>query len=111
MVGMRRSGHEGLFCVTSRKVAYFGIWAEDGRDEQLGDIHVWNILCDTLRRCTTEDMRESQDVKDALEWFARRLTKNALVRDFARALNTHDPMQRYWEAGDALKRLKRGMVR
>jgi hypothetical protein len=56
-------------------------------------------------------MRESQDVKDALEWFARRLTKNALVRDFARALNTHDPMQRYWEAGDALKRLKRGMVR
>lgn len=57
------------------------------------------------------DMRESQDVKDALEWFARRLTKNALVRDFARALNTHDPMQRYWEAGDALKRLKRGMVR
>ena len=93
------------------KVAYFGIWAEDGRDEQLGDIDAWNILCDTVRRCTTEDMRESQDVKDALEWFARRLTKNALVRDFARALNTHDPMQRYWEAGDALKRLKRGMVR
>ena len=32
------------------KVAYFGIWAEDGRDEQLGDIHVWNILCDAVQR-------------------------------------------------------------
>ena len=34
------------------KVAYFGIWAEDGRDEQLGDIDAWNILCDAVRHCT-----------------------------------------------------------
>ncbi len=40
-----------------RKVPYFGIWTEDGRDEQLGDIDAWNILCDAVRRCTTEDMR------------------------------------------------------
>lgn len=93
----------------NRKVVHFGIWSEEGQAGQAGDNDAWNILTDAARRCTTEDMRESRDVLDALEWFESRLSRQRPVKDFRAALNMHDPMQRYWAVFDALKHLKQFM--
>lgn len=92
-----------------QKVVHFGIWADEGEELIKGDRDAWNILTDAARRTTTEDMRESQNVSDALEWFEGRLARPRPVHDFRNALNINDPMHRYWAIVEALKKLKKFM--
>lgn len=94
------------FSTKYRGVAHFGLWAEESAD-QLGTRDAWAILCDGVRRCTTEDVRILEKVEQALCWFERRMSRPRPVTDFRKALAVHDPMQRYHAAQDALTRIGR----
>lgn len=74
------------FSVKYRGVPHFGLWAEESAD-QLGDRDAWAILCDAVRQCTTEDMREVGRIEEALQWFERRMCRTRPVRDFRKALD------------------------
>ncbi len=89
-----------------RGVVHFGLWAEQGADRR-GEADAWAILCDAVRRCTTEDMSKSQDVQDALAWFEGRLVRPRPVADIRKAFSICDPMRRYYAMDDAVKRIRR----
>lgn len=89
-----------------RGVVYFGLWAEQGAGRR-GHADAWAILCDAVRRCTTEDISKSQDVQDALAWFEKKLVRPRPVTDIRKAFFIRDPMQRYYAMDDAVKRIRR----
>lgn len=94
------------FSSSYRRVAHFGLWAEVAAD-RYGDRDAWNVLCDAIRRCTTEDLRDAAQVSDALAWFEKKLSRPRPVKDFRQALEIVDPVQRFFAAQAALKTLGR----
>lgn len=89
-----------------RGVAHFGLWADEAAD-RYGDRDAWNILCDAIKRCTTEDIRDASQVSEALVWFEKKLSRPRPVKDFRKALEIIDPVQRFFAAQAALKTLGR----
>lgn len=89
-----------------RGVAHFGLWAEEAADD-FGARDAWALLCEAVRRCPCEDITLDNRVANALAWFEQRMVRKQSVRNFRKALDVHDPMQRFFAARDALLLLQK----
>lgn len=92
----------------NRKVAYFGLFAEESADSY-GKKDALAILADAAGRCFDEDMRQRQDVQDAMEYLASLNSRAVYVTRFRKALDVTDPAVRFRAAGDAYRALRRRM--
>jgi hypothetical protein len=67
------------FASPYRKVAYFGLWAEETAD-QYGKRDAMDVLADAAGCCFDDDVRQRPELLRALEYLARE-TSRAVVRD------------------------------
>jgi hypothetical protein len=92
-----------------RKVTYFGLWADDTADDY-GKRDAMAILADAARRCFDEDMRQRQELQNALDYLARATSRAVYLNRFRKALDEPNPAGRFRAALDAynalLRRLK-----
>jgi len=89
-----------------RGVQYFGLWADETAD-RYGIRDAMAILADAAGRCFDEDMRESGELLDALEYLARETGHAVYATRFRKALDEPRPAIRFRAAGDACTALKR----
>jgi hypothetical protein len=83
-----------------RKVTYFGLWADDTADDY-GKRDAMAILADAARRCFDEDMRQRQELQNALDYLARATSRAVYLNRFRKALDEPDPAVRFRAARDA----------
>jgi hypothetical protein len=92
-----------------QKVAYFGLWAEESADEY-GKRDAMAILADAAGRCVDDDMRQRQEVLDAIEYLARVTNCPVDLNRFRKALDEPNPSVRFRAAGEAYKALQRRLT-
>jgi len=88
-----------MFFKPCEDVTYFGIWAAESADSW-GACDTLGLLRDAVLRCVEEDMRKD-NVWAALDFLSARATRKAAFRDFRKALDAVNPVERYQEARDA----------
>ncbi len=90
-----------------RNVTFFGIWAEEYADDY-GRRDAWEIIRDALKRTKDEDVK-SDELEAALCFLERYKDRKRPYQDFRKALNIHDPNERYWAMKDAMQRIWKGL--
>jgi hypothetical protein len=96
------------FAKPYQKVTYFGLWAEETADDY-GKRDAMAILADAAGRCYDQDMRQRQELRDALDYLARVTSRAVYINRFRKALEEPNPAVRFRAAGDAYRALLRRM--
>lgn len=97
------------FSAQYRKVAHFGIWADEAADSY-GARDAMQIVADAAGRCFDQDMRESRELIDALGFLRHRAAQEKGAIRFWKALAEPDPAIRFRKAQDAITALRRSLL-
>jgi hypothetical protein len=94
------------FASPYRKVAYFGLWAEETAD-QYRKRDAMGVLADAAGCCFDDDVRQRPELLRALDYLARETSRAVYVRRFQKALDEPNPVIRFQAANDAWRALAR----
>lgn len=91
--------------LAKQKVTYFGLWADECRDEQMAKAGL-DILRDAIERCEDDDVR-SPELEEVLLWIEGRSTRKHPVRCFRDAMVVQHPVERRVAMAEAYVRVMR----
>ncbi len=96
----------GMFSsLAKQNVTYFGLWADECRDEQMAKAAL-GILRDAIARCEDDDVR-SAELDEVLAWIDQRSIRKNPVHRFRDALGIAHPHERKAALADAYVRILR----
>lgn len=89
-------------------IRHFGIWATTNADV-FSTRDALAILADAAGRCIDDDMRDSRDVLDALNFLSDMSIRKGHADRYRRALNMQEPAIRFRAVADAYQALSRSV--
>lgn len=88
-----------------RKVAFFGLWAEEGAHE-LGAADAFDLLHKAAQRAYNEDIRE-KNLESAIKYLSTFAVRQRPFDDFRKAMDIENSALRMQALYDALHRIAR----